>query len=209
MQDPHANDGNAPEPESSGSGRALSDAEAVAAVLAGDTEAFEFIVRRHEHAVYGTLFRMLGDADEAADAAQEAFVKAYTHLGRYNPARPFKPWLFRIATNTAVSRQRQSKHRPTAPLQDNHIDTAPTPRQRAEIVELGGRLDGAVEQLTPDARELFDLRYRQDLSVNEIGHITGRKPNAIVVALHRVRARLRGLVFGAEETKPKPRETRT
>jgi RNA polymerase sigma-70 factor (ECF subfamily) len=183
----------------------MSDEEAINAVFAGDTEAFAVIVRRYQSTLLGYLVRMLGDVEEAEDAAQEAFVKAYTSLGRYDPRRPFQPWLFRIATNTAISHQRSRSRRPATRLTEEHRDISPTPQQVAESSEAEAHLERAVADLPSEARDLYDLRYRQELSVEDIGRIVGRRPNAIAVALHRLRARLRG-ILSAEGNSTTPRE---
>ena len=194
-----------PGPDSPGPGSDVSDVEAIEAVFAGDTEAFGVIVRRYQSAICAYQYKLLGNSEDAEDATQETFVKAYTNLGRYNPARPFQPWLFRIARNTAISHQRRAGRRSAIPLSDDHRDAAPTARHIATQSQVQAQLDAAVFELPPDSRELFELRYRQELSVEEISNRVGRRPNTISVALHRLRLRLRGIVFG-EDAKHTPKE---
>src|SRR3954467_15319320 len=79
------------------------DQEAVARVLAGDTDAFAILVERYGGRVYNIALRITNDADAASDCAQEAFIRAYKALHQYNPALPFGPWIYRIATNASLN----------------------------------------------------------------------------------------------------------
>jgi len=181
--------------------RTLTDQEIAVRTLGGDREAFAAIVARYESAVYGIAYSVLQDRDDAEDIAQEAFVKAFANLKAYDQRRPFKPWLCRIAANAAVSRLR--RRRPAASLDEWSSDRLPAVsaepdpvRAEVERRELQGKLDQAVDRLPEDARLLFTLRYREDLSVQEVAEALGRKPNAVAVALHRLRLRLRDIVLG-------------
>ncbi len=79
------------------------DQELVARVLGGDQAAFSELVELYQQQVYNLTYRMLGNVGEAEGAAQEAFLRAYQHLDRYDPARPFKTWLLSIASNYCIA----------------------------------------------------------------------------------------------------------
>src|SRR5512136_919462 len=83
--------------------------ELVSRILAGDQESFAELVEVYQRSVYNLTYRMLGDAREAEDAAQEAFLRAYQHLDRYDAARPFKTWLLSIASNYCIDRLRKRR----------------------------------------------------------------------------------------------------
>src|SRR2546425_7427595 len=132
------------------------------AVLAarGDTAAFEQLVRRHQAALVNFAFRMLGDRDEAADAAQQTFVQVYLHLPRARLDLAFKPWLSRIARNQCLDRLRQ--RRPSASLEaEPDSDEAPAFAARdpdplpEELLE---RRD--LQRLLADAIQALPERYR-------------------------------------------------
>lgn len=180
------------------------EAEAIARVLAGDADAFEPLVQRLHGPLFGYLVALTGDREEAADVTQEAFLRAYATLGRFDTSGPFKPWLYRIATNLAISRRRAAGRHceqslDAAPEFAAAIpDPRPTPRTEAQREELLQHLAEALDALPEEARALFNLRYQQDLPVEQIAAIYGRRPNTIAVALHRIRLRLRWLVFHDE-----------
>src|SRR5438876_1917968 len=79
--------------------RQPSDAEVIQRCRRGEVEPFSLLVERYQDRVYNLAFRLLDHAEDARDASQETFVRAYSALARFDPDRPFAPWLFRIATN--------------------------------------------------------------------------------------------------------------
>src|SRR5512134_1033169 len=83
--------------------------ELVALVMTGDQDAFAELVEEYQRAVYNLAYRMLGEAREAEDAAQEAFLRAYQHIDRYDADRPFKTWLLSIASNYCIDRIRKRR----------------------------------------------------------------------------------------------------
>jgi RNA polymerase sigma-70 factor (ECF subfamily) len=96
----------------------MKDAELAALAQAGDREAFGELVGRHAGQARRVTRAVLGDPDEADDAAQDGFLAALRHLGRYDPERPFGPWLMRIVTNAAYDRRRRRKVRSAEPLSE-------------------------------------------------------------------------------------------
>jgi RNA polymerase sigma-70 factor (ECF subfamily) len=96
----------------------MKDAELAALAQAGDREAFGVLVERHAGQARRVARAVLGDRDEADDAAQDGFLAALRHLGRYDPERPFGPWLMRIVTNAAYDRRRRRKVRTAEPLSE-------------------------------------------------------------------------------------------
>lgn len=180
----------------------MDDREAARRTLGGDRNAFEAIVRRHESAVYAHLHRVIASPEDAEDLTQETFVLAYRGLATWHADRPMRPWLLRIALNAAASRRRL-RHIVTVPLPDGAEDWLPDPLPdfRAETAEHDNRralVESALRTLPPQSAALFDLRYREELSLEQIGEALGKPPNTVAVALRRLRIRLQEMVLGKE-----------
>jgi RNA polymerase sigma-70 factor (ECF subfamily) len=90
-------------------GEFVNEPELIARARAGDETAFSLLVESYQGAIYNLCYRMLGDAAEAEDAAQEVFLRAYSRLSSYDPARPFKTWLFSIASHHSIDRLRKRR----------------------------------------------------------------------------------------------------
>lgn len=84
----------------------MTDTDLIARARAGDEAAWETLVRRHQDAVFRLAYLVCGSADDAEDVAQEAFIRAYESLDRFDASRPIRPWLLQIARNLAYNRQR-------------------------------------------------------------------------------------------------------
>lgn len=186
------------------------DAAVVRAVLDGDREAFRVLVDREAASVLRACRRVLGDAHDAEDAAQEAFVTAYRSLSTWRADGPFGAWLTRIAIRIAirqVGRRRTVTWRDPAPahLADGAVDPVTAAVDRASLAaspttdpsalalrgERAADVRTAVAALTDPYREVVSLRFFGELSLDEIAHETGRPLGTIKTQLHRGLARLR------------------
>jgi RNA polymerase sigma-70 factor (ECF subfamily) len=174
---------------------ATEDQELVARVLEGDQGAFAELVEAYQRPVYNLTYRMLGEAREAEDAAQEAFLRAYQHLDRYDPQRSFKTWLLSIASNYCIDRLR--KRRLTwlsidEPLPPHPALTSDTPGP--ETATLSGERSEAVQELlsdlAPDYRAAVVLRYWYDMPYAEIAATLDTTESAIKSRLFRARQML-------------------
>jgi RNA polymerase sigma factor (sigma-70 family) len=156
---------------------------------------FEDVVREHQDAVYGAALRILGDRDAALDAANQTFMKAYRSIGSYDPSRPIKHWLLRIAVNEAItigrarSRER-ARQAPEAEAVDLPDRTA-TPEREALDRESRDGIRAAVARLPGLYREVVVLRYFNELSVDEVAAVLGRSTSTVGVQLLRARQLLR------------------
>jgi RNA polymerase sigma-70 factor, ECF subfamily len=158
----------------------LSDEALVEEVLAGNGGEFETLVRRHQSAVYAFLLRMVRDAEEAADIAQEVFLKVFSNLEQFNPQYRFKTWLFRIAANAAVDRRRRArKDRGLARVENDDenggiqlASRGPSPHEMLSERETRERLEVALSGLPQAYRRVILLRYQNDLRYDEIAHVT-------------------------------------
>jgi len=138
----------------------MKDAELAALARAGDRDAFGELVRRHTGPARRVARAILGDADEADDAAQDGFLAALKALDRFDPLRPFGPWLVRIVVNAAADRRRRRRVRTAQPIDDTMAAAGPTPDRVAERGELRRHLLAALAELPERQRiaiVLFDV----------------------------------------------------
>lgn len=171
-----------------------SDATIVARTLAGDTEAFGLLVDRYEADLARYARWALGSEDEAADAVQDALVRAYRSLHRCTDPARFKGWLFRIVSNRCKTRLARHRRRRTERLED--LPAEPVldqgdPGEDVEQQDRRERLRQALDELGPDHREALVLRYVNELSVPEIAEALDLSVSAVKMRLHRGRDALR------------------
>lgn len=161
----------------------------------GDTAAFDQLVVHHQRVVFNIAYRMTGNRQEAEDVAQETFVKAYQALDRFDPQRPFAPWLYRIATNTALNwikrRRPEMELSEGVPLTD---PAAPGPEAQAIAADTSARLRAAIATLPPNYRAAIELRHFQGLSYQEMSESLGVPLSDVKSWLFRARRRLRKML---------------
>jgi len=161
---------------------------------------FEDVVREHQDSVYGAALRILGDRDAALDAANQTFMKAYRSRASYDPSRPIKHWLLRIAVNEAITigRARTRERARHAPESDAAAlpDRAATPEAETLGRESREDIRAAVARLPDRYREVVVLRYFNELSVDEVADVLGRSSSTVGVQLLRGRQLLRKALAG-------------
>lgn len=171
------------------------DLELVTGTLQGDQAAFGELVQKYQRIVYNLTYRMLGEAQEAEDAAQEAFLRAYQHLGRYDQQRSFKTWLLAIASNHCIDRLRKrrltwlSLDEPLPPHPALASDM-PEPEDATIQNERSEQLQALLAQLPPEYRVAIILRYWYDMSYAEIAETLETTESAIKSRLFRARQAL-------------------
>ncbi|HET8567703.1 MAG TPA: sigma-70 family RNA polymerase sigma factor [Candidatus Limnocylindria bacterium] len=162
---------------------------------------FTEVVRDHEQEVFGLALRILGDRDAAHEAAQTAFIKAYRAFDRYDPSRPIRHWLLKIAANEALSlaraRSRELARRASDLEASAVAGAAPDPEREAVRGDEAARVRAAVLALPERYRVPIVLRYFNDLSVEEVARVTGRPASTVGVQLLRGRAMLRNALGSA------------
>ncbi|MFQ3661636.1 MAG: sigma-70 family RNA polymerase sigma factor [Chloroflexaceae bacterium] len=173
----------------------------------GDVEAFNQLVRLYEARVYNLCYRMLGDADTAADVTQETFISAYQSLRRFRGG-VFRAWLLRIATNACYDALRARKRRPAVSLDAPQatesgapfdvVDTAEAPDETALRHELARAIEQGLAQLPEDQRIVVILSDVQGLAYEEIAEVTGTNLGTVKSRLSRGRARLRDILRAGE-----------
>jgi RNA polymerase sigma-70 factor (ECF subfamily) len=181
----------------------VTDEELVAKARAGDADSFDQLVVRHQAAVYRAALAALRDAQDAEEVAQDAFVRAWSRLGRFRGDSSFKTWLLTIAWNTALSRRRSVARwwkRRTGLDDANEIaGLAPGPEIEARDRELTRRVSGAIATLPPRLRDALLLAQSGDYDYTEIGAMlnvaTGTVKWRVSEARKQVRARLQELGY--------------
>jgi RNA polymerase sigma-70 factor, ECF subfamily len=182
--------------------RPPAEAELVSRARRGDGAAFGTLVDAHAEVAFRTAYLVTGDAAEAEDAAQEAFVKAYRALDRFREGSPFRPWLLRIVGNTARNRRRSAGRRLGIRLRAEAESPAPrtAPSPEAEVLghERRRELLDAINALSPDDRLVIGARYFLDLPEAEIAALAGVRPGTVKSRLFRARGRLADALGGRE-----------
>lgn len=163
--------------------------------LAGCHDAFAALVDAYQQAVYNVCYRILGDPFEAEDAAQEAFLRAYQHLDRYDVQRSFKTWLLSIASNHCIDRLRRRRLTqlsledlfPSHPALASH---APGPEEHALDGERCDCFQEMLETLPANYRIAVVLYYWYDMPCNEIAAMLGTREGTVKSRLYRARRQL-------------------
>ncbi len=173
----------------------------------GDVEGFNALVRLYEGRVYNLCYRMLGDADSAADAAQDAFLSAFRNIRSFRGGA-FRSWILRIATNTCYDVLRARKRRPSVSLNVASDEEDDSPLQIADKGELPDdfalrrELAAAIQEglagLPEDQRLVLVLSDIQGLAYEEIAQITNTNLGTVKSRLSRGRARLRTILKAGE-----------
>ena len=173
----------------------------VAAAKAGDISAFETLVGRYERKIFRLTQNITQNREDAEDAMQEAFLKAFEHLQGFEGNSRFYTWLVRIAVNQALMKLR--RRRPNVVSLDEEIDTGedmmprevedwgPSPADRYAQTELSDILSKAIGELDPSFRIVFQLRDIEELSTEETAEALGLSVPAVKSRLLRARLKLR------------------
>lgn len=177
----------------------LPDGELVERARRGDVDAFEALVDRHRRVALRVAYAVAGD--DAEDAVQDAFVKAYGALARFRVGAPLRPWLLRIVANEARNRRRSAGRRTALALRV--VDARPSPASPEEEVMASERrrmLADAVASLGDRDREVIALRWFAELSEAEMAVALGVRPGTVKSRLARAFERLRAALPAEEVT---------
>ena len=185
----------------------LTDEQLMLRVQEGHTASFDLLVERYKDRLFNYLLRLVGNRDEAEEIAQEAFVKAYIHAGKYKTIAKFSTWLYTIATNLVRNRMRSRSRAPQIfslwskrgsdgdeekPI--DIVDPNRTPEDKINDVELGEIINRAIEQIPEKYRTSFVLREINQLSYEEIAAVTGLKLGTVRSRINRARNCFRQII---------------
>lgn len=174
----------------------MDESTLVRRAVMGEAAAWEPLVLAHQEAVFRLCYLLLGDPDEADDAAQETFLRAWSHLRRFDPARPLRPWLLSIASNLASNRRRSAGRYFTALTRAFRIerpDSASAEEKSTQHME-AGELWKAVQHLSVPDQQVIYLRFFLDLPVTETAEILRVAEGTVKSRLNRALERLRGII---------------
>jgi RNA polymerase sigma-70 factor (ECF subfamily) len=173
------------------------DGAVVSVILAGDVEAFAVLVHRYRDAYTRFAIRMLGNLDDADDALQSAFVRAFRSLRKCNDPERFGRWLYQIVVNEcrtlSASRARRERRFVLDEVQLDAVADEARSERDATVEEIQLALD----RLEPEHREAFILKHVEELSYEEMAEITGASVSALKMRVKRACERLRELLEGA------------
>lgn len=168
----------------------VTEEQAIAKSKNGDPTAFAWLVKEYKHMAYTVAMRVLRHREEAEEATQDAFVKAYRNLSSYAGGSRFSTWLYSIVYRTAISKLR-ARRGPTVDLDAVPEHAAPWPdRSEVEISDRRSALEFAMSQLPTEDATIVSLFYLHEQNIDEIVTATGLTASNVKVKLHRSRKKL-------------------
>jgi RNA polymerase sigma-70 factor (ECF subfamily) len=188
-----------PEPSLADSDEA-SDVALMLRVRDGDLEAFETLVRRHQHSVVGTAAKMLGGAADAEDIGQQVFVRVWKHAARYQPSAKFTTWLMTITRNLVFNEMRRRRRSQQVSMDADEGDSirhqfvdeqAVAPSEEMLDSELHRAIDAAIASLPETQRLAIVLRRYEGMPYEEIAEVLKTSVPAVKSILFRARAELK------------------
>ncbi len=177
-------------------------------VVEGDSVAFDNLFTRHRDMIYAMLLKFTGNSDDVEDLMQEAFMKAYLKIGMYDPKYDFGAWIYTIARNTFVdfNRSRKSNALNSQNITIDNSNTsqtsAPTPEDYIINAQQRAQIERYIAMLPEDYRHLFELRFIDEYSYEEIAEKLDMKLGTVKTRIFRVRNMMCRLITeGEEQTK--------
>ena len=174
----------------------MNDGDAIRAVAEGDTEAFAWLVNKYYQRCLRFAVRMLGNREDGEEAVQDAFIRAYRTLPRYEHRDRFEAWLFKILVNrcrtTAAARSRRRRDEPLEeqmPANDSRVDD---PLLREDIRR-------ALARISSEQREAFILKYMEEMTYEEMADLTGADVSALKMRVLRAREQLKKLLTRGDD----------
>ena len=181
----------------------MNELQWIEAAKQGDTSAFEALVHLYEKRIFALTLRMCKNPEDAAEAAQEAFLSAWQGLPFFRGDSSFSTWLYRLASNACVDLlRRENRHKNAAgpSLDDEETtvevqDTAPQPQTVLERKELREQIEAGLQSLTPDHRQVLILREMHQLSYDEISGVLELDVGTVKSRINRARKQLRNFLL--------------
>jgi len=174
------------------------DAEAIRLTLSGDKDAFAVIVARYTERAYRMALYVLGNEQDAMDVSQDAFIRAYRNLKRFDVSRPFFPWFATILRNLCYNFLRRRKRKQAYNIEDFQIAEPSSPSSSGIAVETKIVLNRALAGLSPQDREIIGKFYFEDLSYKKIADELGVPIGTVMSRLYYARKHLKDRMLKGE-----------
>jgi len=163
-------------------------------ILKGDSGSFSHLVEKYQHLAFTLSLKILNQREDAEDAAQESFIKAYNSLRFFNGKSTFRTWFFRIVYNSAIIKLRSHK-KAELKIEDTRISETELTGTETAMNQLNTEdrlkyLKSGLEKLDPEEQALLNMYYYDDFAMDEIAKITGLTVSNVKVKIHRSRKRL-------------------
>lgn len=178
---------------------------AIARCRAGDKAAYAVVVAAYADRLVSVLQKLLGNLEDARDVAQETFVRAYTNLHRYDPERPFEPWLYRMGRNLAYNHMKAAGRRARQTMkgdENNRLEVIEgdekSPVDGLLECERRGRIDEVLSSMRPQFREILLLRYMSKLEYEEIAARMSIPMGTVKTWLNRAKEQFRKMAEGSD-----------
>jgi RNA polymerase sigma-70 factor (ECF subfamily) len=183
----------------------MDEADLIKRARSGDTDAFEVLVTEHQNFVYNLALRTLGNAVEAEDVAQDAFVRAWLALPKFRRRAKFRTWLYRIVVNLCYNRFPRLRRELVTMADEDIADIPDMVTENGLVIgversERRAFLHRQIDDLPDHYRMLISLRYQDELSYNEIATITNLPIGTVKTGLFRAKECLRKVMLELEET---------
>jgi RNA polymerase sigma-70 factor (ECF subfamily) len=185
----------------------VSELDLVKQCQAGNTEAFDQLVTRYRTRVFGMIYNMVHNEQDAWDLAQDSFLKAWKSISRFRGQSSFYTWMYRIVTNVTIDWLRKKQVKGSGAefddaIQLKDIDPAsrtvpkadPLPHQRMERAEIRARIDEAIKQLSPEHRAVILMKETEDMQYHEIAEALGCSIGTVMSRLFYARKKLQNLL---------------
>lgn len=173
------------------------EAALVRQAMAGDTDAFGSLVTRYQKVMYTVALRMLGNAEDAKDTTQDAFVKAYRQLAAFDPQYRFFSWLYRIQLNECFNALRS--RRPLDSIEPEMVSLTSTPYDSTLQAERREQIVAALQRLTPEYRAVVVLRHFAGQSYGEMAEALGVPEKTVKSRLYTARQQLSEMLLGLQQ----------
>ena len=163
-------------------------------ILKGDSGSFSLLVEKYSHLAFSLSMKLLNQREDAEEAAQDSFIKAYNSLSSFQNGSTFKTWFFRIVYNTSISRLRARKNIEVkieeVRIPDSELQATENAVEQLNSDDRQKYLGIGLARLDPEEQALLKMYYYDDFSMDEIGVITGLTVSNVKVKIHRSRKRL-------------------
>lgn len=169
------------------------EAEIIKKVLSGDRQAYALLIEAYKTPVYNLAYRMTGSPEDADDLTQEAFIRAYQHLWRYDGRRKFFTWLYTLALNLIRNHLNKNKDRKSSEELNDHFPAGENQSPEAKLME-NQEISYYLLRLEHESRALLIMKFYQDLSFEEIAEITGKSLSAVKMNIYRTLEKIKEMM---------------